>query len=228
MDLVLVEKDGTTRPITARVERVLLAGYTGRDREAVMAHVRELEEVGVAPPPRVPMIYEVPPSLLSTGSRVTVNAPRTSGEAEVVFIPSDEGLLVSVGSDHTDREQEAVDVAASKALCTKVVSAQVWRLEDVRDHWDSLRISAWATAEASRRLYQDGTLASFLAVDDLFSEVRAGSEGALDRAVIFGGTLPVQGGLAYADRFEVELTDPILDRRLGCAYDVTPVPAASS
>lgn len=38
---------------------------------------------------------------------------------------------------------------------------------------------------------------------------------------MFGGTPPTIGGLAFGRRFEVELFDPVLDRRLSCAYDVT-------
>jgi hypothetical protein len=82
------------------VRRALLAGYTGRDRAQVMDHVRELEAIGVQRPPRVPMVFDVPPELLTTGTQ----------------------LLVGVGSDHTDREQEAVDLDASKRACPKAMS----------------------------------------------------------------------------------------------------------
>jgi hypothetical protein len=39
-------------------------------------------------------------------------------------------------------------------------------------------------------------------------------------AMIFGGTLPTIGGFAFGSHFEVELFDPVLERRLRCGYDV--------
>jgi len=207
--------------VSPRIDEVLLAGYTGRDRASVLEHIRELESLGVAPPPRVPMVYVVDPNLLTTDDRITVQSPRTSGEVEFFLIPTaDDGLLVGLGSDHTDREHEAIDVAASKSLCPKVISREVWRLADVADHWDELEIDAWATIHGERRIYQTGTLASFMRVDDLVDAVRGAGHPELDRRLIFGGTLAVSGGFAYADRFECRLRDPVLERALTIGYDV--------
>jgi 2-keto-4-pentenoate hydratase/2-oxohepta-3-ene-1,7-dioic acid hydratase in catechol pathway len=43
-------------------------------------------------------------------------------------------------------------------------------------------------------------------------------------AVMFGGTLPALGGIRPADRFEMELLDPVLKRRITHAYDVAALP----
>ena len=206
--------------ISISIEEVLLAGYTGRDQASVKAHIRELETLGVAPPPRVPMVYVVPPDLLTTGDRVEVRAPHTSGEVEFFLVHAPEGLLVGVGSDHTDRDAEALDVAQSKAMCQKVLSREVWRHADVADHWDQLQIASWVTSAGQRTLYQQGTLAEFLSVEDLFTELRRAGHPQLDGRVIFGGTLAVAGGFVYADRFECRLRDPVLDRMLTCDYAI--------
>jgi len=208
------------REVSLPIDEVLLAGYTGRDRASVLEHIHELESLGVAPPPRVPMVYVVDPGLLTTDDRIVVRSSRTSGEVEFFLIPTSDGLLVGLGSDHTDREHEAIDVAASKSLCPKVISREVWRLADVADHWDDLEIGAWATVDGKRRVYQEGTLASFLRVDDLLDEVRGAGHKALERRLIFGGTLAVSGGFAYADRFECRLRDPVLERALSLRYVV--------
>jgi hypothetical protein len=43
---------------------------------------------------------------------------------------------------------------------------------------------------------------------------------------MFGGTFPAIGGIRPADRFEFELEDPVLQRRLAQAYDVRSLPVA--
>jgi hypothetical protein len=222
LELNVVEADGRLTPVSFAVEQVLLAGYTGRDRAGVIAHIRELEQqLGVAPPERVPSIFVVEPALLTTAERIEVNGERTSGEAEFFLVPAADGWLIGVGSDHTDREHEAIDVAASKTMCSKVLSRLVWRYADVREHWDELQLRAWVTDDGGqRRLYQAGRLGDFLSVDNLLDELRQAGYQTTPTTVIFGGTLPLIGGFAYAPRFEAELDDPTLGRSLACSYAV--------
>lgn len=219
MQLDLCEADGASMPVSLPIEQVILVGYTGRDRAAVLDHIRELELLGVAPPERVPAIFTVDADLVATEPCLIVNAQETSGEAEFFVLASPLGLLVGVGSDHTDRHLEAIDIAASKARCGKVISRQVWRLSAVEAHWDVLELRAWTTSTDGRVLYQSGRLDAILPVPALLSEVeRAGF--VTGGRLIFGGTLPTLGGFVYGSRFEVELRDPVLRRELRCEYDV--------
>jgi hypothetical protein len=220
LDLNIAELDGRTVPATFTIDEVLLAGYTGRDRAKVMEHIHELETLGVAPPPRIPMVFVVTPDLLTTHPHIEVNEPQTSGEAEFYLIQSDDGLLVGVGSDHTDRKHEAIDVAESKGMCPKVLSAWVWRYADVQDHWDQLQLRAWVTDADGRRLYQSGQLNEFLSVDALLAELRSAGHVDLHHRIVFGGTLPLIGGFAFSHIFEAELRDNALDRRLDCGYEI--------
>jgi hypothetical protein len=221
LHLVVCEPDGPATPIDVTIDRALLVGYTGRNRAAVLDHIRELEALGVAPPPHVPAIYPVASSLVTTAPRVSVGHRETSGEVEFFVVDSPIGPLVGVGSDHTDRLRETVDVTASKSLCGKVISHEVWRLAAVQDHWDRLELRAWSTAGDQRRAYQAGRVDALMAVPELIAEVeRAGFLDAAERRMIFGGTLPTLDGFVYGRRFEVELRDPILNRALTCAYDV--------
>jgi uncharacterized protein DUF2848 len=218
--LVLCETDGRNTPVELSVAEVILVGYTGRDREAVKEHIRELERLGVAPPPKVPAIYTVPPALVTLGTRLSVGSAETSGEAEFVLLPTADGVLVAVGSDHTDRLREAVDVAESKALCGKVLSGELWRLEVLEPHWDQLELRAWTSDERGRRLYQEGRLETLLSPAQLLAEVQQAGM-ATGNALVFSGTLPTIGGLSFGERFEVELRDPVLNRELRCAYSIT-------
>jgi hypothetical protein len=210
------EADGQSAPVEIQFDQVILVGYSGRDRDAVQAHIRELELLGVAPPPRVPAIYTVPPALVSTDSSLVVAGVETSGEAEFVLLPSARGWLVAAGSDHTDRLHEAIDVAESKVLCGKVISREVWPLEALEQHWDRLELRAW-TAD---KLYQEGLLGELLTPEQLLAEVRSAGF-STSSALIFSGTLATIGGFAYGSQFEVELYDPVLRRSLRCAYAVT-------
>jgi len=219
LQLSVVERDGRMTAIAVSIDGVLLLGYTGRDRATVLEHIRELEGLGVAPPARIPAIFPVAADLITTGDRVLVSEPHTSGEAEFYAVESSAGWLVGVGSDHTDRHHEAIDVAASKSRCDKIISSQLWRLADVEPHWDTLMLRAWSTSGASRQLYQEGRLAMLMRLPELLAELQRAGVDASAR-LIFGGTLPTIGGFAYGDHFEAELVDPVLKRRLHCAYDV--------
>jgi hypothetical protein len=224
LQLVIHQADGQAddraRPVEVEIRQVLLAGYTGRDRTKVEEHVRELAALGVAAPSRIPSIFVVPPALVTTETRVQASGAQTSGEAEFVLLPSQDGLLVGVGSDHTDRAHEAVNVDESKAMCPKPIARQVWRYDEVSAHWDRLELRSWVTDTGGRRLYQEGRLEALLSVGALLVELAAAGYVDLAGLAVFGGTLPTHGGLVYGHRFEVELHDPVLGRRLGCTYDV--------
>jgi hypothetical protein len=206
--------------IGVEVRQVLLAGYTGRDRAAVMAHVRELEALGVAPPQRIPSVFVVNPWSVQVVDVIEASGPETSGEVEVVFIRDGEGLLVGVGSDHTDRACEAVDIDEAKRRCPKPVGSVFWKHEEVADHWDELELRSWMTDGIDRRLYQEGALAELLPVDELFDELRGIGFEPGRGTVVFGGSLATLGGLRFGERFDVELRDPVLGRSISWGYRV--------
>lgn len=224
LELEIAPADGDPERRRVPVRRLLLAGYAGRDPHAVLEHVRELERLGVPPPDRIPSVFDVDPRLVTLRELIEVSGPETSGEAEVLLLSTGDGWLVGVGSDHTDRAREAVDVPSSKRSCPKPVGRTVWRLDDVSAHWDRLELRSW-TDDGTRRLYQEGTLAELLAVEQLLAELARTGHDDLSAAAVFGGTLPTLGGLSCGRRFETELHDPVLGRTTSCAYGVSvPVP----
>ena len=99
------------------------------------AHIRELEELGIPRPSRTPIYYRCAAALLTTGDHIQVPGSTSSGEVEFVLVGSDDGLLLALGSDHTDRELEKTGVTLSKQLCAKPVAGRAWRLTDVASHW---------------------------------------------------------------------------------------------
>jgi len=70
---------GTADQIHLSDPRLIVAGYTGRDRQAVQVHIDELAHIGVTPPPRVPMFYELKADLLTTDASIDVAGDKTSG-----------------------------------------------------------------------------------------------------------------------------------------------------
>ncbi len=208
----------------AVIERLVIAGWTGRDAASVEKHIRELEAIGVARPKQTPIFYRVGASLLTTDTEIEVSGAASSGEVEFVLFGLADGLWVGVGSDHTDRVVEASGVTISKQLCPKPVAPTVWRYEDVAGHWDRLVLRSFAHRQGVRRLYQEGTLAAMRHPEELM-RLYLGHGGVLPAgAVMFGGTLAVQGKVEPAEGFEIELADPVLGRMLTHSYRVRYLP----
>lgn len=208
------------------VGELVIAGWTGRDQAAMERHIRELEALGVARPAATPTFYRLAASRLTTRETIEVSGENSSGEVEAVLVQSGGELLVGVGSDHTDREVETYGVTVSKQMCDKPVSPTLWRYADVAEHWDELVLRAHAIDGGERRLYQEGKVAAMRAPDDLIARYTGGGGTLADDTVMFCGTLPAIGGVAPAERFEIELEDPIRGRSLRHAYSVLRLPIA--
>ncbi|HMG42718.1 MAG TPA: DUF2848 family protein [Acidimicrobiales bacterium] len=197
-----------------RLEAVVVAGYTGRDRAAVDEHIAELAAMGVAPPATVPAYWGFPPWIASQSDRVTVVGDGTSGEVEPCLVVDGDDVYLTVASDHTDRAVEAVDIGLSKHVCPKVIGREAWPLAEVADRLDRLELRSWVDGDV---LYQDGTTAAL--VDP--RELLVGLPFPRPRCfALLGGTVPTIGGLRPAARFRGELRDPATGACLTVAYDV--------
>ncbi|PCE27885.1 hypothetical protein BWP39_05080 [Paraburkholderia acidicola] len=218
----VVSRSGTSAPSTVDLNRLTIAGWAGRDQAAIEHHIAELAALGVKRPSTTPLFYRLGAGLLTQAEQIDVVGTKSSGEAECVLVHSADGLLVTIGSDHTDREVEAYGVTVSKQICPKPVARDAWRFDDVVGHWDQLQLCAHAVLNGERRLYQQGSVASLLAAADLLERapVPAG-------AAMFCGTLAVIGGIVGmgdGDALELELHDPVLNRTLRHAYRVRALP----
>ena len=206
------------RTVSISPPEIVIAGLTGRDQAAVEAHLAELAAAGVPAPSRAPVFFGVTVDRATQSPSIDVSSGHTSGEVEVVLLRTrSEGLLVTIGSDHTDRELEKLDIAASKQLCPKPLGRRVWRYEDVEPHWDSLRLTSNVDDGAP---YQDGSMEELMALGDLMRIVDDLERPAGDQ-LIFCGTLPtVSGELRFASHFSGSIIDPVLKRRMDLSYAV--------
>lgn len=220
----IAERDGSVLDREAIVSSVVIAGWTGRDTAATEAHLAELEAIGVARPSATPLFYRVAASLVTDAPSIEVLGTHSSGEVETVtWSTPDEGRLIGVGSDHTDRVVEAQGVAISKQICAKPVGRVFWRFDDVAEHWDELITRSWAIDGDHRRPYQEGSLASLRPPTELI-ELHGGLA---PGQMLFGGTQPVSGQIGHAPEFELELHDPVLNRYLRHRYQVATLPVIS-
>lgn len=202
---------------------LIIAGWTGRDKAALEKHIRELEDLGVSRPKRTPIFYRVSAALLTTADTIDVLDVHTSGEVEFVLHTLHHDLWVGIGSDHTDRKAETINVSLSKQLCAKPVSNRLWRYSDVAPHWDRLVLRSFAYEGNNRRVYQEGSVASMRSPADLIQLYGAGNT-LPDSTAMFCGTLAVHGPIGRADKFEMELEDPVLGRKLSHRYSIRELP----
>jgi hypothetical protein len=216
-----------SRTIDVDIRELIIAGMTGRDVAAVRAHVDELAVLGIAPPSTIPIYYRASASLLTTADAIQVIGADSSGEVEAVLIGTADGMLVGVGSDHTDRKVEAYSIAVSKQMCAKPVSPDLWRYADVAEVWDTLELASDRIVDGRRLAYQRGTLATVRKPEDLIAGFFAGAAKLPPGFAMFTGTFATMGEIAGGDRFEVSLTDPGSGRALRYGYDVATLPVVA-
>ncbi|WP_426535272.1 DUF2848 domain-containing protein [Bradyrhizobium sp. McL0615] len=218
-----VEDKGALTPLTLAIDQAVIAGWTGRDPVARDKHIAELEAIGIARPASTPIYYRCSARRITLEDRIEVCGENSSGEVEFVLIGWQGRIFVGCGSDHTDRKVEAYSVTVSKQMCDKPVASVLWELEDVIAHWDKMILRSWAVIDGARVLYQEGTLDAMLPVKDLI-ERGFGGKDLPDGCAMFGGTFAAKGGIRPADRFEFELEDPVLKRKISHGYDVITLP----
>ncbi len=210
--------DGAERVFAPEV--LVVIGYAGRDRAAVEHHIDELAELGVPRPASIPLFMVFPPWLVSQAPSITVAGPESSGEAEIVVVVDRDEAFVTVGSDHTDRALEAVDIVASKAVCPKPVAASGWPVAAVRDRWEALTLSSRIDGGTA---YQNGSAGANLPPLELMASIPwAGPRPRCFAA--FTGTVPVIGDIRPSSSFAATLAGPGLPP-LELSYRVEAVPA---
>lgn len=219
LNLVLETLSGETRSRFTPT-RAVIAGWTGRDLEALEKHIVELEELGVARPDTIPTFYPVSTSRLTTATSIEVLGGKSSGEIEPLLLNIDGELWIGIASDHTDREVETYHVGVSKQMCDKPMSDKIWPLRDLLDHWDELELRAWRYQDGERVLYQEGKVTAVLSPRDLRARYEEYGHDFIEGIAMTGGTLAAIGGIVPSERFEMELFDPILNRVIRHAYDI--------
>jgi hypothetical protein len=108
-------------------------------------------------------------------------------------------------------------------MCAKPVGVLLWRMSDVAPHWEKLVLRSFVTRAGKRRLYQEGPVTTMRAPEELI-RLYTGGGGLPPGTAMFCGTLAVHGAIEGGDRFEMELDDPVLERRLTHSYGIEQLP----
>jgi hypothetical protein len=219
----LTTRNGVTvRQLT--VQKAIIAGWTARDVAAMEKHIKELEEIGVARPASTPIYYRVGAVRITTADSIQAAGGDSSGEVEFVMARIDGKLWIGAGSDHTDRKVETYNITVSKQMCDKPVAAALWPWEEIADHWDNLIIRSHVVIGGKRELYQEGKVAAMRTPIELIEGYNRGQGSFDDGSIMFGGTLAAKGGIRSAERFEFELVDEKLGRKIAHGYNIEPLP----
>jgi hypothetical protein len=227
IDLDLRETgQGAPKPRKLAIHDLVIAGWTGRDLAAVEHHIAELAAIGVPRPPSVPCYYRVSAQLLTTADEIQVPGGTSSGEAECVLLAAEGGMLLAIGSDHTDRKVETYNIVVSKQMCPKPLSRDVWRYADVAGHWDQLVLRSWITEAGKRTLYQEGSVTALRPPAELIAKGFNGAAALPAGYAMFCGTLGAKGGVRPGAAFDLELHDPVRNLSLKHGYAVTALPMA--
>ena len=214
----LSEGTSSGTPLQVEVDRLVIAGWTGRDLHAIEHHIGELVAIGVPAPSAVPLFYRVAANQLTQADTVQVVGGESSGEVEpLLFLHAGE-FFVSIASDHTDRALETHSVALSKQICAKPVARSAWRLAEVLDRWDALVLRSWIEEGGQWRLYQEGTLAALRAPADLLARYAAADAQPTDGFAMTCGTVGAIGGIRPSTGFRMELADEQTGRRITHTY----------
>jgi hypothetical protein len=219
-----VEHASGRRPLPITIDRLVVAGWVGRDKQALQHHIVELGKLGVPAPSRTPTYMNLSPMILTTADTMAVVGPQSSGEVECVLIKDGDAIYVGVGSDHTDRAFETYDIPASKQVCAKPVAPVVWELGQVQGHLEQIVLRSWMTTAGKRRPYQEGRLAANIDILEILQNIPAGDGLDSSRLCLFCGTFPAIDGIECGQRFEIEMDDPVLQRKISHAYHVTCLP----
>jgi hypothetical protein len=210
------------KPIT--FDRVIVGGWTGRDKDALQHHIDELGKIGVVPPKKTPMFYRVGVSRLTIADEIEVIGDGSSGEVEYVLIQHDGEIWVGTASDHTDRVFEHMGITIAKQLCDKPFAREFWPLSEVVGHWDQLKIRAHIQEDGQDVLYQDGLVSGLLSPKELLDCLNEEGDDLTAGTLLFGGTCGAIGDVRFSPSFRFELIDPVLGRRISHQYAVSPVP----
>jgi hypothetical protein len=215
--LTMVGPDGA-QPRDLEVSRVYNLGFTIRDREKMQRHLDEVTGVHIDWPARPPAIFPISAWATITSSDVPVQYDRTSGEIEIVTIDAGDGLLVGVGSDHTDRKLEQTDIPWSKQVAPNVLAPTVWRWEDVAGHWDRVQLESYVDGE----LYQRAGVAEFWTPRQMVDSVVGRIADVPGAKVFFSGTVvSVKEQLDFGRAWSLRMIDPVTGRTIRHDYTVT-------
>lgn len=223
-DFTIAQRSGP-RPATIDLARCYNLGFTMRDPEKMQRHLEEVYKLGIKELvcERPPLVMPISAWTVLTDTEISVQRPQTSGEVEIVTVADTDGAVyVGVGSDHTDRALEAIDIPWAKQVAPNVVAPVLWPWEEVEPHWDRVRMEAEVVDGGQRVKYQEASVAEFWTPTEMLAGARESVKPVPGGVILFSGTVvSLEERLRFAEQWTLRMTDPVLDRRIEHTYRVT-------
>lgn len=207
--------------ITLEIKDVYCIGYAGRSVDKTMEHIIELEKIGIPRPAEVPILYPVRRNSLNQTDEIEVLGGESSGEAEIVLVFGDteDEVYITVGSDHTDRSMETVDINKSKQVCDKPLATKAWKLSDVIDHWDDLILTSQVEMNGEWVDYQKANIDEIIPLNEI-KEFLNKKQVAMKNSVVFSGTVPLLNGFMYGSAFKMSFLDKVRNSEITASYAI--------
>ena len=140
---------------------------------------------------------------ITTNVEIQVVGGSTVPDAAIVLVGAGAGTLLSVASNHGNRDEPV-----NRLSCVKPLSRQAWRLSDIADHVAELKLRNFAINGDDNELIQQGTFG------DIF--------GSIEDDILLGNIQLLTGFNldmeTRANNYKVEIEDPVLSRKLGFQY----------
>ena len=148
---------------------------------------------------------------LTTAPEIQVLGDDTIAQAAILLIAAGAGLLIGIASNHKSIYQE------NPQLFSKPISRQVWRFQQVADHWENLLLKL--TGEEGE-IIEIGKLAEFAPIDEIITLI-ASNQSSLDKgtAVLCVG-LPILKSSKPSSSYILKLFDQKKDQMLELDYQV--------
>ena len=202
-----------------KVNNVYCIGYAGRNLEKTMEHIIELEKIGIPRPEEVPTLYPVRRNSLNQTGEIQVLGNESSGEAEIVLVFGDteDEVFMTVGSDHTDRSLETVDINKSKQICDKPIGQTAWKLKNVIGHWDDLILTSEVMMNGEWQVYQRATISEIIPLDEIRNFLDKKNV-LMKNTLVFSGTVPLLNGFKYGTAFKMSFVDKVRNNEIHAEY----------
>ncbi|WGT51500.1 DUF2848 domain-containing protein [Thioclava nitratireducens] len=211
-------------PLSLDLSHLIVAGWTGRDADAIAHHIDELAALGVPAPSATPLYYRVAAQLLTQAPVLEAVGNETSGEVEPLIVAVEGRAYLGLASDHTDRALEAHSVALSKQVCAKPCASELWSWESVSDHLEEIVLRSWIEEGGEWVPYQEGTLAAIRPLTDLIAGASLADLADDGPVAMLCGTFGAKGGVRPATRFRMQMEDPRNGRAITHEYETRNLP----
>ena len=113
---------------------------------------------------------------------------------------------------------EAVSIHKSKQVCLKPYAKDFWEYDEIKDHFDEIKLISSQVVDGKTVEYQCGVTSDLLSMQRIIEELK--TEVDVNDSLIYTGTVPLLDGFKYGEQFSCKLVDEKLGREICLSYKV--------